>query len=321
MTVVVKNQRFAFLLWVLLLALVGSSVAQLPRRQRRPQPSQQQQQPGNSTAEQESEPNTANYPQRPVFTPYNPATQSPASANNQQTAPSVVTAQPAQPVNPAPQAPQAQANPGPAPQRQKFIGPLLPIPPTPEQMPPGAPRIAYQNGLLTVDSVNSRLTDILNTIHNRTGIQFEGLLPSQDRVAGKFGPAPADEVLTSLLAGSRYDYVIVGSPESPSLVQRVILTPSSSSAATAGVSPAPMGTNSQASDSEDEDNGNDEAEGQQPEQVQAPEPQQVPAVQPGLNPNGTPKTTEQLLEELKQIQQRNQQRQPPTAPLKPTVPQ
>lgn len=316
MRVIGQNQRFASLLWILVLILAGSSFAHGQVRRRPTFPPQ----PNTPTADQEAQPNTSQYPQRPGFTPGNPYNQ--PSIPIPQTAPAA-TAQPAPQSNPAPQASQTQPTLVPAPP-QGFIGPPVPMPPTPEQMPPGPPKITYQNGLLSVESVNSRLSDILNGIHNRTGIQFEGLLPGQDRVAGKFGPAPADEVLSTLLRGSRYDYVILGVPENPQLVQRVILTPNSTSGTVAGAT-SNAGARPQGTD-EEEENGSEEAEGQQQEQVQAPEqPQQVqPIQQPGQNgqnANNTPKTTEQLLEELKQMQQRNQQRQPPTAPIKPTAPQ
>ncbi|HEY6351523.1 MAG TPA: hypothetical protein VI636_19135 [Candidatus Angelobacter sp.] len=315
MTVVAKKQRFAILLWALVLALIGGSFAQNPRRLRRPL----SQQPEAPTAEQEAAPNTSGYPQSPAYTPANSYPQPTTPIYNQQ-APATVfsTQQPVQPVvNPAPQINPAQTNPVAVPQNQGFIGPPVPVPPTPEQMPPAPPKISYQNGLLSVESVNSRLTDILNGIHTRTGIQFEGLLPGQDRVAGKFGPAPAEEVLTALLQGSRYDYVIIGLADNPALVQRVILTPNAGVGTVAGVAGSAMGGNPQANENEEEDNGGEEPEGQQ-EQVQTPPQQLQPLLQPGQN--NTPKTTEQLLEELKQIQQRNQQSQPPTAPLKPTVP-
>jgi len=202
-----------------------------------------------------------------------------------------------------------------------MIGPPAPIPPTPEQMPPTPARITYQNGMLSIESTNAQLTDILNGIHKKTGIQFEGMQPGQDRVAGKFGPAPADEVLASLLRGSRFDYIIIGLPDNPAMVQRVILSPS----ANAGASPAATGAQPpQPSAVEDDENGEDQGENQ--EQVRVPQqspPQPVPAPQPAGNAG--PKTTEQLVEELKQMQQQQQQQQnpnqqTPNAPIKPPPP-
>ncbi|PYP86321.1 MAG: hypothetical protein DMG65_19185, partial [Candidatus Angelobacter sp. Gp1-AA117] len=79
--------------------------------------------------------------------------------------------------------------------------------------------------MLTVQAPNSTLGDIFNGIRSRAGIQFEGGQGAGDRVALTIGPAPADEVLRALLTGSRFDYVIMGDPNDPDLVQRVILTP------------------------------------------------------------------------------------------------
>ena len=184
-------------------------------------------------------------------------------------------------------------------------------------MPPIAPKISFQNGLLTVESTNARLSDILNSVRSKTGIQFEGMQASNDRVAGKFGPAPVEEVLVNLLRGSRFDYVILGVPDNPEMVQRVILTPAPGGPATPSAPVANAGR--QSTDSDDDDNSNDEgttADAPQGNQVQPMQPQQL------QQPNG-PKTAEQLAEEMKMIQQQQQQQQQnqnqpvtPPAPIK-----
>lgn len=173
-------------------------------------------------------------------------------------------------------------------------------------MPPAPAEVTYENGLLSVDSRNARLTDILTGIRAKTGIQFEGLPTGQDRVAGKFGPAPADEVLTSLLQGLHYDYVIIGMPENPSTVQKVILTP------TAGASTVAANPGAQRADNanSDDDDSSDESPAEPSESAQ---PQAAQPTQPRIG-NG-PKTPEQLLEELRKMQQhaaeQNQQNQQP----------
>jgi hypothetical protein len=210
------------------------------------------------------------------------------------------------------------------------------VPLRPEQMPPGPPKVSYQNGLLSVESTNSTLGDILNMIRTKTGIQIEGLQGASDRVAAKLGPASADTVLTSLLRGSHFDYLILASVDRPDIVQRVILTPSSSSGLSinAGIQPLQPRPGMVLVQPIDEDEGNPE------EQAGVPQPQIQPIQQPGVQPqqpiqqsgNGqlqgnSPKTTEQLLEELKQMQQQQQQNQPnqqnlqPPPPLKPRIPQ
>ena len=212
--------------------------------------------------------------------------------------------------------------------------PPTPAPQTPAQAPPAPPRIAYQNGLLTVDSSNARLGDILNAIRTQTGVQFEGLQSANDRVAFRMGPAPVDEVLTELLRGSRFDYMILGSPENAGIVQRVVLTPrAGGSTVAAGAQQPPAQQRPPSGDEEEGGEDQGTAEGASTEQapprvVQPPAPQQITP-----NANG-PKTTQQLLDELKQMQQQQQNQNPqmqnqqnpqmpnqqnPPAPIKPPL--
>jgi hypothetical protein len=218
---------------------------------------------------------------------------------------------------------------------------LQPAPPPlrPEQMPPVPPKVIYQNGLLSVEATNSTLSDILNVIRTKAGIQIDGLQGAQDRVAAKLGPAAADRVLTALLHGSRFDYVILGRVDRPDLVQRVILTPASGSAlasASTGIQPLQPRPGMVLVQPVDDDEGAGEEQVAQPQPQVQPMPQQ--GIQPapvqqsgnGLQGNG-PKTSEQLLEELKQMQQQQQQQQQnqpnqqqnlqPPPPLKPRIPQ
>ena len=256
---------------------------------------------GPSTADLESQPNTALYPAAVVRR---------APAQFGRTAVWSPNSQPA--VSPAVAPVKALVNSSPEDTRavsqnfslqgQTLIGPPAPVPPTPEKMPPAPPKVSYENGLLSVESVNARLTDVINAIRTKAGIEFEGMPNTQDRVAGKFGPAPVNEVLTSLFQGLRFDYVILGSAENPSLAKRVIVT--SNSGAVAG---APAAQPARQNGNEDEE----EAAAEDAEAEQS---------QPG--PGAAPKSAEQLLNELKQLQEQQnqaaqqQQQQPPpnTAP-------
>ncbi len=95
----------------------------------------------------------------------------------------------------------------------------------PSDMPPVPPQVTFRNGLLTVNAVNSTLSSLLTAIRNKTGIEFEGAeLAGQERVAISMGPASEGEVLASILSGSSLDYVVMGRPDSPTIVQRVLLT-------------------------------------------------------------------------------------------------
>lgn len=329
-----KIRWFGCLLCMFLPALPGTSMPQQPGQNEMP------------TQDLETQPNTYQYPQaprrrrRPQPPPQNPDQNSypPAQQNDQNQAGQTNSPQTNPPIGapairPMPQMngaqlppPSTQSNkppatapppaPAPMPQvqphnNQGFIGPPAPIPPTPEQMPPSAPKITYQDGLLSVESTNSRLSDILNGIRARTGIQFEGMQATQDRVAGKFGPAPANEVLTSLFQGSRFDYVIISMPDNPEIVQRVLISPNAAGGATAG-SPVTQPV-AQQQPSGDED----ESEETPAEAQQTPAPQPIQQIQPP--PGG--RTPEQMVEEMKRNSQNDQNPNPnpnqmPPAPVK-----
>jgi hypothetical protein len=184
-------------------------------------------------------------------------------------------------------------------------------PPTPEQMPAVAPRVSMDNGMLTISAENSTLGDILGAVRKQTGAALE--VPpaaSSERVATRLGPGAPRDVLQQLFAGSKFDYIIVGSPQDPNGLQRIILT----ARGTGGASGSTVANNApqnsyqpppDASDAMDED--------PQPE----PQPEPAPPEQTVTPPNGAqpysnqPKTPEQLLQELQQMQQQQQPGRPP----------
>jgi hypothetical protein len=164
-----------------------------------------------------------------------------------------------------------------------------PPPPTPEQMAPAPPQVSYQNGQLTIQSQNSTLADILNAVRRQTGTQMD--VPpgaASQRIATRLGPGAPQDVLRSLLNGSKFDYIILGSANTPGGVQRLILTPRTGGPATA---PAvsqnpPMQGNAAAPEPESgdeeqpmvEDNPPEPMEPEQgtPEQAQPEQPQPGP---------------------------------------------
>jgi len=102
--------------------------------------------------------------------------------------------------------------------------PVAIAPLTPEQLPAEPPRVIYKNGQLTIDSQNSTLTAVLNAICRQIGAQLD--MPpgaANDRVAVHFSGS-ARQAISALLDGSSLNYVIMGSPENPDGVQKVILT-------------------------------------------------------------------------------------------------
>lgn len=95
----------------------------------------------------------------------------------------------------------------------------------PAQAPAHAPVISWDGKLLTVDADNSTLADILEAVRARTGATME--FPSSaasERVALHIGPAPPREVVSSLLYGANFDYVIEAQDDDPDALRSVVLT-------------------------------------------------------------------------------------------------
>jgi hypothetical protein len=79
--------------------------------------------------------------------------------------------------------------------------------------------------MITLTAPNSSLASVLSAISSKTGIEFEGAdLGAADRMALSIGPAPEADVLSAIFDGWRFDYVALGKPDNPAIVQRVILT-------------------------------------------------------------------------------------------------
>ncbi len=98
-----------------------------------------------------------------------------------------------------------------------------PPPPTLEQMPASAPRVSFRNGQLTIAAENSTLADILRAVRAQTGAAVEIPSNATERVVSHLGPGPARDVLASLLNGSHFNYVMLGSPTNPAVVERIVL--------------------------------------------------------------------------------------------------
>ncbi len=100
------------------------------------------------------------------------------------------------------------------------------LPLSPEQKPPPPLTVTYLDGQLTIIAENSSLADILSAVSSQTGAVMD--LPpgsGSDRVVSRIGPGPARDVLAALLNGSRFDYIMTGSPSNPARVGRIILIP------------------------------------------------------------------------------------------------
>lgn len=165
------------------------------------------------------------------------------------------------------------------------------------------PVVTFRDGLLTVQAVNSNLSSVVTAIRNKTGIEFEGAENVSERVALSLGPAPEGDVLAAIFSGSKYDYVALGRPDSPSIVQKVILTLKSRPG---GATEAQGQPRPQVPEGDEEETTDEQVNsGGDPQDTAVQPPQQVPQQQPPqaeTQQPQQPKSPEQLLQELQQMQ-------------------
>lgn len=85
--------------------------------------------------------------------------------------------------------------------------------------------VSFQGGLLSIDSNKASLSEILFAVHQQTGAEIA--IPAgaeQEQVVVELGPAPAPEVLSHLLNGSKFNFMILSSATDPHALDRVILS-------------------------------------------------------------------------------------------------
>jgi hypothetical protein len=195
-----------------------------------------------------------------------------------------------------------------------------PVPQVPlDSIKPIAPQVSFQNGQLTIDAPNSTLGDILRAVKKQTGADIE-IPDAQDRVVTHLGPGPARVIVDELLNGSKFNYVLLGSPEDANALTRIVLVAKSGSdnggpnnAESPGGGPPRPGPQSaratppppepEADDASDDNNNADDNNNEQPQPAEAAE---QPANQ-GDQP--TVKTPQQMLQEMQQRQMQFQQQQ------------
>ena len=181
-----------------------------------------------------------------------------------------------------------------------------------------APQVTFQNNELTIVAPNSTLGDILRAVRKQTGAEID-IPPAPERVVTHLGPGPARTIVAQLLNGSRFNYVLLGSPADQTVLTRVVLVAKSGPEATPGAAaPVAPGANTQPgivqANNAPEDRASD-AEAEAAEEnmnvdtsaaAQEPTEPEEPA-----NNNGDPavKTPQQMLQEMQQRQMQLQQQQ------------
>jgi hypothetical protein len=201
-----------------------------------------------------------------------------------------------------------------------------PVPQVPlDSLPAVAPQVTYEDGLLTIVAPNSTLGDILRGVRKHTSADIEVPATASERVVTRLGPAPARQVMAELLNGSRFNYILLGSPEDANTLTRVVLvaktgpdtvSPQPAQAAentpANGAAPVLQPTAEAPEAEAAEDAPDDNAADQNSAEVEQP------ADQTGV------KTPQQLLQEMQQrqilMQQQQQGAQPGVQPGYPPAP-
>jgi hypothetical protein len=142
--------------------------------------------------------------------------------------------------------------------------------------------VTWDSQGLRIDAANSSLAQILQDVSTATGTKVEGFDADQ-RVFGAYGPGPARDVLSQLLQGSGYNFVMIGEQGQGTPRRIVLSSPHAGTATTAAVKAAPAS---------EEDSDTEEQ----------PQPGSPP-IRPGFPPGGPPRSPQQM--------QQMQQRRPP----------
>jgi hypothetical protein len=109
-------------------------------------------------------------------------------------------------------------------------GPNLPGPapvPAPHAVLPPAPRVAvnFKDGQLTIDAEKATLAEVLYQVHMTTGADIA--IPAgaeRETVIVKAGPGLATKVMSEVLNGSHFNFVVVGSEQDQNALRSIILT-------------------------------------------------------------------------------------------------
>lgn len=203
------------------------------------------------------------------------------------------------PVHHATAAPQATSAPQPTVATGVVKGPALP--PSLMDKPAQPAKVTLDGGLLTIHANNSSLSAILQQLTSSAGMSVDGFQQDQ-RVFGIYGPGNPRDVLSGLLQGAGYNFLMVGTTKQGT-PQEIVLTARSGGAVTGSpAQPEPDET------ADEDDNGDNSVPPPppQPPMVQRPEPIPGASTAPQQNPEGRVKTPAEIIQELQRLRQQQQ---------------
>jgi hypothetical protein len=124
--------------------------------------------------------------------------------------------------------------PAPLAEQARMLAPAVsPVPGPQPQM-----EVLFQNGLLSIHATKANLSEVLSEVHRRTGAEI-AIPPGaeSEQVFTNLGPGAPKEILASLLNGSHFNFIVMGSERDPGGIRRVVLTPKQGGAPEAVVYP------------------------------------------------------------------------------------
>jgi hypothetical protein len=170
------------------------------------------------------------------------------------------------------------------------------LPPSLLDKPATHASVTLSGGSLSVKANNASLSDILKDVSSTSGMTVDGF-GKDTRVFGVYGPGSPRDVISELLDGAGYNFLMVGDTDAGT-PREIVLT-------TRGNTPLPNPQPSSVSqpDEDDEPANNPPAD-------QAAPPVQPPALAPDQRQQ--PRTPQEMLQELQRLRQ--QQGQTPAQP-------
>jgi hypothetical protein len=180
------------------------------------------------------------------------------------------------------------------------------MPKWPANEAPGQPTVTWNSQGLLIHAANSSLSQILNTVSTQTGAKIEGV-SGDERVFGDYGPGPARDVLSQLLRGSDYNFLLLGD-QGQGTPRQVILTARHSRTEPGNANHNGF-TQQQPQEQADEDNAEPPEQPEEPQPVVQPPPQQASPPEQMTPQQRMQMMQQQRLQQMQQLQQQYQQQQ------------
>jgi hypothetical protein len=173
------------------------------------------------------------------------------------------------------------------------------LPPSLLDKPPQPAQITLSGGLLTIHADNSSLSAILQHLASSGGMSVDGFQKDQ-RIFGTYGPGNPRDILSGLLQGAGYNFLMVGNTEQGTPKQLVLTASTGGGVAS---SPAQPDTDDQ-SDQDDSDNSVNNNLSPEPPMPERTAPPGAAIAPP--NSDGRVKSPAEIIQELQRLRQQQQ---------------